>query len=45
MLNKAPAPAELAVPLPVPRVTMRDVAVAAEGDDDLVTAPAAAHAE
>ena len=46
MLTKAPAPADLTSLIPAPRVTMRDVAIAAEGDDDLVTAPPeAAHAE
>ena len=46
MMTKAPAPVDLHVALPAPRVTMRDVAVAAEGDDDLLVAPpAAAHAE
>jgi acetyl-CoA carboxylase carboxyl transferase subunit beta len=46
MLTKAPAPADLTSLVPVPRVTMREVAIAAEGDDDLVTAPPeAAHAE
>ena len=46
LLTRAPAPAELAAPASLPRVTMREVAIAAEGDDDLVTAPpAAAHAE
>ena len=48
MLTKAPAPAELASTalVPLTTVSMRDVAIAAEGDDDLVTAPPeAAHAE
>ncbi len=46
ILTKAPAPAELTTTAPVAKVTMRDVAVAAEGDDDLVVAPPeAAHAE
>lgn len=46
IFTKVPAPAELSHTAPVPRVSMRDAAVAAEGDDDLVVAPAeAAHAE
>ena len=46
LLSKAPAPAELHAAVPAPRVTLRDVAIAAEGDDDLVSIPAAAaHAE
>jgi len=46
LLTKADAPAELLAPAAIPRITMREVTVAAEGDDDLVTAPpAAAHAE
>jgi acetyl-CoA carboxylase carboxyl transferase subunit beta len=46
MLTRAPAPAELTASVPVPRATLRDIVIAAEGDDDLVTAPpAAAHAE
>jgi acetyl-CoA carboxylase carboxyl transferase subunit beta len=46
MLTKAPAPAEFSSTALVPKLTVRDVAVAAEGDDDLITAPpAAAHAE
>jgi acetyl-CoA carboxylase carboxyl transferase subunit beta len=46
MFTKAEAPAELTATAPVPRVTVRDAALAIEGDDDLVTAPPeAAHAE
>jgi acetyl-CoA carboxylase carboxyl transferase subunit beta len=46
MLMKAEAPLELTANAPLPRVTLRDVAIAVEGDDDLVTPPAeAAHAE
>jgi len=46
LLTKSAAPAELTATAVAPKVTMRDVAIAAEGDDDLVTAPpAAAHAE
>jgi acetyl-CoA carboxylase carboxyl transferase subunit beta len=46
LLTKAPAPAELATTALAPRPTTREVAIAADGDDDLVTAPpAAAHAE
>jgi acetyl-CoA carboxylase carboxyl transferase subunit beta len=46
LLTRAPAPAELASTALAPRPTTREVAIAAEGDDDLVTAPpAAAHAE
>jgi acetyl-CoA carboxylase carboxyl transferase subunit beta len=46
ILMKGDAPIEVTANPPVPRVTMRDVAIAAEGDDDLVTAPPeAAHAE
>jgi acetyl-CoA carboxylase carboxyl transferase subunit beta len=46
LFTKSPAPAELSDSLPARTSTMRDIAVAAEGDDDLVTAPPeAAHAE
>ena len=46
ILTKAPAPADLTALVPTPRVTMPAASIAAEGDDDLVTAPpAAAHAE
>jgi len=46
MFMRQPAPADLAVVAPVPTITMRDAAIAAEGDDDLTVAPPeAAHAE
>lgn len=46
ILTKVPAPGELTHTAPVTKVSMRDAAVAAEGDDDLVVAaPEAAHAE
>ena len=47
IFTKAPVPEALKrAELPAPRqVTMRDVAVAAEGDDDLLNAPAAGNAE
>jgi acetyl-CoA carboxylase carboxyl transferase subunit beta len=46
LLTKADAPAELSAPAAIPRITMGNMTAAAEGDDDLVTAPpAAAHAE
>jgi len=47
ILMKGEAPIELTANAPaVARITMRDVAIATEGDDDLVTAPPeAAHAE
>jgi acetyl-CoA carboxylase carboxyl transferase subunit beta len=46
LLTKAPAPVELSSTALVPLPTMRDLAIAAEGDDDLATgSAAAAHAE
>jgi acetyl-CoA carboxylase carboxyl transferase subunit beta len=47
ILTRAEASADFAAPVPVTQgVTIRDAAVAVEGDDDLVTAPPeAAHAE
>jgi acetyl-CoA carboxylase carboxyl transferase subunit beta len=46
ILTKVPAPAELTSTALVPLTAMRQVGEAVEGDDDLVTAPAAAaHAE
>jgi len=47
IMTKAPVPEALkAAELPAPRRTsMRDVVVAAEGDDDLLNAPVAGHAE
>jgi acetyl-CoA carboxylase carboxyl transferase subunit beta len=46
ILTRADAPAELSATAPAARFSMRDVIVAAEGDDDLITAPPeAAHAE
>ncbi len=43
---KVEAPAELTAVVPTPRLTMREMVVAAEGDDDLITVPPeAAHAE
>ena len=45
MLTRAPVPAELTAAAPA-QSRARDIVIAAEGDDDLVTAPpAAAHAE
>lgn len=47
MMMKKPAPAELAsVETPAkPAPSMREIAAAAEGDDDLLNAPVAGHAE
>jgi acetyl-CoA carboxylase carboxyl transferase subunit beta len=46
ILTRAPAPADLTALVPASTLPVRDIAIAAEGDDDLVTAPpAAAHAE
>jgi acetyl-CoA carboxylase carboxyl transferase subunit beta len=46
MLMKAEAPIELTANAPAPRVSMREVAIDAEGDGELATPPAeAAHAE
>ncbi|MDB5563241.1 MAG: Acetyl-coenzyme carboxyl transferase beta chain [Hyphomicrobiales bacterium] len=46
ILTRTDAPAELSATAPAARFSMRDVIVAAEGDDDLITAPPeAAHAE
>jgi acetyl-CoA carboxylase carboxyl transferase subunit beta len=46
ILTKTEAPAELSTSTPATRLSMRDMIVAAEGDDDLITAPPeAAHAE
>ncbi|HEY4199371.1 MAG TPA: acetyl-CoA carboxylase, carboxyltransferase subunit beta [Devosiaceae bacterium] len=46
MLTRLEAPTELAATAPATTVSMRDVVVAAEGDDDLAVAPPqAAHAE
>ncbi len=45
MFMKAPAPAGTDIVVANNNVSLRDVVVAAEGDDDLVTAPEAAHAE
>jgi len=46
ILTRAPAPADLTALIPASTLPVRDIAIAAEGDDDLVTAPpAAAHAE
>ncbi|WDR07174.1 acetyl-CoA carboxylase, carboxyltransferase subunit beta [Devosia rhodophyticola] len=46
ILTKSGPVAELNESAPVPRVTMREAAIVAEGDDgDLITAPEGAHAE
>ena len=46
ILTKGEPTAELAAKAPaIARATLRDAAVAAEGDDDQLTAPSAAHAE
>ena len=46
ILTRRPAPADLGKTQPSARVPMRELMIAAEGDDDLVTAPPeAAHAE